>query len=572
MVDQAMDVAFPAKTGKNDAELLDVYAALLQGRLAGDTSSLAGQQLLQLVLDTMTNAAFCKDRESNFLGCNSVFAEFIGVEPALMMGRSDRDMPWAVDQKTYDAEWFVGSDQDVIETGEPRLGIVEKLQRADGELRWIRTNKVPLLDLDGEVVGVFGTFEDITDRRTADAELQQALDELDQRFQDKTTEMARANESLRREVDDRIRLQAEERQQRAYADALRDTAAAISQTFDLVEVTQEVLAGVERLISNDLAGVVLVEPDGSYVLTTRRSGSHYAIANSHLPPADLASLSIIDRLAAVDGPLIIESPLTSIGPGRSVAGARMRVGRQLIGFLFVESATAGFFTDRHVDRLSAIADQSGAAISNSRLAQRASELAASEERQRLAREVHDAVNQTLWTAALTSETILRDFEGDETMRTDLERLQRLTRGALAEMRSLLLELRPSDLVEMQLHELIRQLVTALQSRKALDVSVDLEEVELGPDERLVFYRIAQEALGNADRHSEASTLHVRLKDGRKTELSIRDDGIGFDVNATPAGHFGLRMMQERAQSVDAGFNVESDLGKGTTVRIWLDKP
>lgn len=567
-----MDVEFSAGMGNDDAEVLDVYAALLQDRLVGNTSSLAGQQLLQLVLNTMTNAAFCKDRESNFLGCNSAFADFIGVESDLMLGRSDRDMPWTVDQKTYSAEWFLGADQDVIETGEPRLGIVERLQRADGELRWIKTNKVPLLDLDGEVVGVFGTFEDITDRRTADAELQQTLDELDQRIQDKTTDMARANESLRREVDDRIRLQAEERQQRAYADALRDTAAAISQTFDLDELTQEVLAGVERLISNDLAGVVLVEPDGSHILTTRRSGSHYSIASPEFPPSDLASLSIVERLTTVDGPVIIESPQTSIGPGRSVAGVRMRVGRQLIGFLFVESATSGFFTDSHVDRLSAIADQSGAAISNSRLAQRGSELAASEERQRLARELHDAVNQTLWTAALTSETILRDFEGDETTRTGLERMQRLTRGALAEMRSLLLELRPSDLEEMQLHELIQQLITALQSRRAVDVIVDLDEVELEPDECLVFYRIAQEALGNADRHSEASTLDVRLKGGQRTELSIRDDGIGFDVNATPAGHFGLRMMQERAQSVDADFNVVSDPGKGTTVRVWSGKP
>ncbi|MGI9641201.1 MAG: histidine kinase, partial [Acidimicrobiia bacterium] len=392
------------------------------------------------------------------------------------------------------------------------------------------------------------------------------------RVQDKTTEMARANESLRREVDDRIRLQAEERQQRAYAEALRDTAAAISQTFDLEAIMQEVLTGVERMVSNDLAGIVLVESDGTYQLTTRRTGSHYSVQNPSTDPAELAQLSIVERLAQVDGPVIIENPRRAIGSGRSVAGARIRVGRQLIGMVFVESATAGFFTDRHVDRLTAVADQSGAAISNSRLASRATDLAASEERQRLARELHDAVNQTLWTAALTSETLLRDQGSAEEVRTGLERLHRLTRGALAEMRSLLLELRPEDLGEMQVHELIEQLVTALQSRKTIDAIVEVDEVDLGPDERLAFYRIAQESIGNADRHSDASTLEVRLSGGKRTELSISDDGVGFDLSDTPAGHFGLRIMEERANAVDATFVVESEPGEGTTVRVWIDQP
>ncbi|MGI9665851.1 MAG: PAS domain-containing protein [Acidimicrobiia bacterium] len=567
-----MEAAWPAATNQVEGEALELYASLLQGRVSDDPALVGSQQLLQLVLDTMTNAAFCKDRNSNFIGCNEVFAKFCGIDADLLLGRSDRDMPWGEDDETYDAEWYVSSDQEVIESGAPLFGIVEQLRRSDGETRWIRTNKVPLRDADGSVIGVFGTFEDVTDRRKADEALQNALDELDQRVQDKTTEMARANESLRREVDDRIRLQAEERQQRALAEALRDTAAAISQTFELEAILQEVLTGVERLVSNDLAGIVLVEPDGTYRLTTRRTGLHYPVDNPSPNPDELADLSIVERLARVDGPVIIESPPSAIGPGRSVAGARIRVGRQLIGIMFVESATAGFFTDRHVDRLTAVADQSGAAISNSRLATRATDLAASEERQRLARELHDAVNQTLWTAALTSETLLRDHEADEEMRTGLERLHRLTRGALAEMRSLLLELRPEDLGEMQLHELIEQLVTALQSRKAIEVLVEVEEVDLGPDERLAFYRIAQESIGNADRHSEASTLEVRLSGGERTELSVEDDGIGFDLSNTPAGHFGLRIMQERAAAVDAELSIEAEAGVGTTVRVWIDQP
>ncbi len=88
----------------------------------------------------------------------------------------------------------------------------------------------------------------------------------------------------------------------------------------------------------------------------------------------------------------------------------MQVADRLIGYLVVESATPGFFTADHADRLGAIADQAGAALSNSQLARRVSELAATEERQRLARDLHDAVNQTLWTAALTAESLLNDID------------------------------------------------------------------------------------------------------------------------------------------------------------------
>ena len=101
---------------------------------------------------------------------------------------------------------------------------------AAGEVRWIETNKVPLRDLSGTVIGVLGTFEDVTERRVAEDNLQRTLNELDERVKRRTTQLMRANESLRREVEDRVRIQAEERQQRSYAEALSDSAAAMSST------------------------------------------------------------------------------------------------------------------------------------------------------------------------------------------------------------------------------------------------------------------------------------------------------------------------------------------------------
>ena len=159
-------------------------------------------------------------------------------------------MPWA-DDAEFGADWFMDWDAHVAATGEPVVGIVERLRRARGDLRWVETQKVPLRDLDGEVIGILGTFEDVTERRAAEEQLNRTLADLDKRVQQRTRDLERAIESLRREVDDRVRVQAEERQQRAYAEALRDTASAMSKTLDLSEVhgagaDRRRAAGVER--------------------------------------------------------------------------------------------------------------------------------------------------------------------------------------------------------------------------------------------------------------------------------------------------------------------------------------
>jgi PAS domain S-box-containing protein len=550
-------------------EARDMYAALLQGELSGTDALAASQQMLQILMDSMTNAVFWKDVDSGYLGCNKVFARFAGVEPELLIGMSDRDMPWA-DSEEFSADWFIDWDRAVIDSGEPRFGILEQLRRADGENRWLETNKVPLRDLDGEVIGVLGTFEDVTDRHRAQEDLQLTLDELDERVQTRTTELMRTNESLRREVEDRVRLQAEEHQQRAYAEALRDTAAAMSVTPDLDEVTEQVLVGVERLVSNDLAAIVLLDDDDALEMSRCHAGFGYEPDAAQERGQGLETLSILEHLQTDQRSAILDGPERSIGPARSVLGTRIRVGGQLVGYLIVESATAGFFTERHADRLVAVADQAGAAISNSRLASRVSELATAEERQRIARELHDAINQTLWTASLTAESLLRDMDDESEFHHRVNRLRQLTRGALAEMRALLLEMRPSELAEISLDELLEYLLAALDCRRQLEVTSKLDSVTLGPDAHHAFYRIAQQALGNVAQHSGATSLDVRLTEGPPAELCISDDGSGFDPESVAAGHFGLAIMRERADSVGARLSVETQPGKGTTIRLTLD--
>jgi PAS domain S-box-containing protein len=561
----------PSAASSRSNEVRGMYTALLQGELSGGAALAASEQMLKILMDSMTNIVFLKDLDSRYFGCNRAFSEFAGFEPGLLIGKNDRDMPW-VDDEEFNAEFFMDWDRTVMESGEPQFGMRERLRRADGEIRWIETNKVPLRDLSGEIIGLVGTFRDVTDVHLAQEELEQTLGELDARVQHRTSELERANEALRREVDDRIRSQAEERQQRTYAEALRDTAAAMSRTFDLEDVTQEALGGVERLVSNDLAAIVLTVGDGTLELRRRQAGFGYLAdeAEGGGPDAsELLALSVIERLADEPGPVIIDHPERSMGPAGCVLGARMRVADQLVGYLLVESATPGFFTADHAERIGAVAAQAGAVLSNARLAQRVSELGAAEERQRLARDLHDAVNQSLWTAALSAESLLSDVPPESDLHQRIDRLRRLTRGALSEMRELLLELRPAELADVELNELIEHLINALEARRKLELSVELERVHLEPAINVALYRIAQQALSNMAQHSNASALEVRLTAGPPVVLQIADNGDGFDEDSVPSGHLGLQIMRERAEAVGAVLEIDGRSMDGTTVTVTV---
>jgi signal transduction histidine kinase len=328
---------------------------------------------------------------------------------------------------------------------------------------------------------------------------------------------------------------------------------------------------VERLVSNDLAAVILANADGTCELSRHNAGFGYLSEPGRLDEIAVDSLTIVERLQQEVGPVIVERPARALGPAGSVLGARMHVAGTLVGVLIVESATPGFFTADHGDRLGAVADQAAAVLSNSQLASRISELAAAEERQRLARDLHDAVNQTLWTAALTAESLLDDVGADSPLHHRADRLRQLTRGALAEMRSLLLELRPAELVEVSLDGLIGHLLDALECRRTLNVSTQLEPVTLEPALHLACYRIAQEGLRNVARHSKATMLQVRLCEGPPVELSIVDDGTGFDPDDVPAGHLGLTIMRERAAAIGAQLVIDAAPGRGTRLRLRIEQ-
>ena len=247
---------------------------------------------------------------------------------------------------------------------------------------------------------------------------------------------------------------------------------------------------------------------------------------------------------------------------------------RIIGGIGVAETTKNYFTAHHADLALSVANQAAITMINSELYGQAQELAVLEERQRLARNLHDAVNQSLFSAGLIAEVLPRLWDRDqEEARRSLEDLRRLTRGAMAEMRSLLAELRPSTLTDSDLGDLLRQLGNALEGRTNIPVAVTVSgEFILPPNVQVAFYRVCQEALNNIAKHAKASQVEVDLKqDEAVIELRIRDDGKGFDTEQTFSGHYGLGMMRERAEAAGAQLTVTSQPGHGTELTIrWIE--
>ena len=206
------------------------------------------------------------------------------------------------------------------------------------------------------------------------------------------------------------------------------------------------------------------------------------------------------------------------------------------------------------------------------LTRQTAKLATTQERERLARELHDSVSQTLYSASLIAEATPRIWERDPAEgRRRLDEMRRIMRGAMAQMRTLLLELRPVSLAKGNLGDLLRQLAESIGGHEDSPVRVEIDgDCELPVDAKVALYRIAQEAMNNAVKHAGGGPVGLSLscRNGR-VELSIRDEGRGFEPEKVPAGGLGLGIMRERAETSGATFAIESRQGQGTRVTaIW----
>jgi signal transduction histidine kinase len=292
-------------------------------------------------------------------------------------------------------------------------------------------------------------------------------------------------------------------------------------------------------------------------------------------PTWIEDFGVLPKNAQQSGESLDESVIT----WRRVTGALYRawlavplvVKDQVYGSLAFYFTQPQKFEAERVELATNFANQTSLALENAQLHAQAEETAILAERNRLARELHDAITQTLFSTSLIAEVLPRLWERNpaEGLKR-LEELRTLTRGALAEMRTLLLELRPSALMDTELNELIRHLVDAFNGRSLLPTQLDIHGAPftLPSEVKVTFYRIAQEALNNTSKHSAASQVEVNLHwHPTGIDLAVSDDGCGFDPGTIPPEHLGISIMQERAANIGARLVVQSALGKGTHLSV-----
>jgi signal transduction histidine kinase len=204
------------------------------------------------------------------------------------------------------------------------------------------------------------------------------------------------------------------------------------------------------------------------------------------------------------------------------------------------------------------------------LVQQVHQTATIEERGRLARDLHDAVTQTLYSAALIAEALPQVWErSPDEGRRNLVKLRQLVRGALAEMRTLLFELRPAALEHAELETLLRQLADALTGRTRIPVAIEMSGQADPPAEvKNVYYRITQEAFNNIAKHAAAEQVNLTLHQSTDSiQLLITDNGRGFDPESVAPDRMGLAIMAERAARIDADLDTQSRPGEGAQLRL-----
>jgi signal transduction histidine kinase len=226
------------------------------------------------------------------------------------------------------------------------------------------------------------------------------------------------------------------------------------------------------------------------------------------------------------------------------------------------------FTDLDVRLAASFGGQVALAIENARLRDEIGQAAAATERSRLARDLHDSVTQSLFAASLKAEAIRRRWRpASAEARENVEDVERLARGALAEMRTLLIEMRPDALADAPLTMLLEQLAAATEGGSRVVVHHEiLGDRHLPREVSVALFRIAQEALQNVSRHSGAHEAWVMLDMTEAgARLTVRDDGQGFDEATVTPVHFGLAVMRERGEDAGVAVTIASAPGAGTSV-------
>lgn len=498
----------------------------------------------QLILRTIPVHFWLKDVEGRYILASDALVDFHGRRTEDFIGQT-ADALYAPEL----AAFILAGDQKVRETGQVHYAEQIVVDHA-GRQHWRDMTRAPVYDDDGTLIGITGVSQDFTARKQAEQALRRRIDELQVLNQISQALTTWTNVPA----------------------GLASVGAVMRQLFDAESIAVWTYAEHEAVLRQ----LITVE-DGAADTLERR----VQLAASPLAKQALGTTKTIVTVPSGDDPLLGGHPdLNGAARGLSILAVPLLSRNEPIGLLCIRAAHAGqIYTPNDVALAQTIAGVLASALANARLFADAQAAAAERERRRLARELHDSVSQALFAATRIAELLPQIWELDpDEGREALADLHRLTSASLAEMRALLIELRPKALIEAPLHEILGYLVPALAVRSTAQIDAILEPVPpLPPDVQVALYRITQEALNNVCKHAHARRVGVRLEacppvaaaepwQGEVT-ITVEDDGRGFDPASAGAGRLGLASIRERAADIGATIALASRPGTGTRLTV-----
>lgn len=380
-------------------------------------------------------------------------------------------------------------------------------------------------------------------------------------------------ESLERQVTTRTR----------YLSTLYEISAVAGEPVELEILLERMLGLTLEVMDSKTGALHLIDSQQKNLVLTIQKGISidYLQAIANLPLED----AFWQRIVSSNEPMVIPDLLNDsrapavlkAGPYAAYLAAPVRVKRQAIGLLSLFGDSILDYTIEDITLFTTIAEQLGSAIERSRLQKQAEQAAVAEERQRLARDLHDSVSQLLYSLVLyagAGRKVLK--QGELGFAEDyLEKIDQTSQQALREMRLLVYELRPSVFREEGLIGALNRRVQAVEKRTGMNAQILVNgHPDLDDATELALYRIAEEALNNTLKHSKAQSVLVQLDfSPGHLDLKIEDDGCGFDLqHGLSSGGLGLLGIRERVHQLGGKLQIFSMPGKGTRIDIHLEVP
>ena len=362
--------------------------------------------------------------------------------------------------------------------------------------------------------------------------------------------------------------------------AVNSIAATISQSFDLREILRLTLEKSLEALDVLSGGIVIFGQESGEPSTQLSQGLSDEFMNTIARTSlDAVVMGQLDSPSeSVRAPESHQPEASDVGASspRSFMTAPMKVKGRVVGAISVAGPTAAGFDSEDGRLLTAIGHQVGIAVENARLFAQLQNLATLQERERIAREMHDGLAQVLSFLGIKARMVQQLVAGGrlEQAEDDLDQIQKTVQEAYAEVRQSILSLRTAGELEKGLLGAIRESASDFAEQNSIPVEVALAEegeVCFRPEAEVQLVRIVQEALANVRKHARAGKVWIKLAcQGDEAVLAVEDDGLGFDLSEVDGKQrrcFGLQTMRERAESIDADLDVSSVPGEGTRIQV-----